>query len=129
MYECPAIWVTRLGSEVSAPVLLDLAVNAPAEKYKVRALRGYIGLARKFAMPEKQRAQMCEKAMASALRTDEQKLVLDVLQLHPSIEALKLAIAAKRIPEIKEEATAATRVIAQKLRGKGVDVSALMAGS
>ena len=32
----------------AAPVLLDLAKHAPADKYRVRSLRGYIGLARKF---------------------------------------------------------------------------------
>lgn len=113
----------------AAPVLLDLANSAPAEKYQVRALRGYIGLARKFAMPEKQRAAMCKQAMQAAQRTDERKLVLEVLQLHPSIDGLKLAIAAKQVPEVKNEAAAATRVIAQKLRKKGVDVSDLLSGS
>lgn len=113
----------------AAPVLLDLAKTAPAEKFRLRALRGYIGLARKFAMPAKQRAQMCESAMATSWRIDEKKLVLDVLQLHPSIEGLKLAIAAKQMPDVKDQATAATRVIAQKLRKKGVDVSALMSGA
>lgn len=113
----------------AAPVLLDLSKSAPAEKYQVRALRGYIGLARKFAMPDQQRARMCEQAMQAAQRTDERKLVLDVLQLHPSIDGLKLAIAAKQVPDVKDDASAATRVIAQKLRKKGVDVSELMSGS
>jgi HEAT repeat protein len=110
----------------AAPVLLDLANNAPADKFKVRALRGYIGLARKFAMPESQRASMCEQAMATALRADEQKLVLDVLKLHPSVDGLKVAIAAKRVPQIKGDAEAAAMEIAQKLRNKGIDVSELM---
>ena len=113
----------------AAPVLLDLAKSGPAVKYQVRALRGYIGLARKFAMPEKERAEMCKQAMQAAQRIDEQKLVLEVLGLHPSIAGLKLAIAAKQIPEVKDEASATTRVIAQKLRKKGVDVSDLMPGS
>ena len=33
----------------AAPVLLDLAKTAPEEKYQIRALRGYIRLARQFA--------------------------------------------------------------------------------
>ena len=113
----------------AAPVLLDLAKNAPAEKYQVRALRGYIGLVRKFAMPEEQRADMCRTAMQTARRVEEKKLALDVLQIHPSIPGLKLAIAAKDDPQVKDHAAAATRVIAQKLRKKGVDVSALMQDS
>lgn len=106
----------------AAPVLLDLAKNAPAERYQVRALRGYIGLARKFAMPEQQRAAMCQQALDAARQPAEQKLVLDVLALHPSAEALALAIKTMRVPGLKEDATQATLVIAQKLSGK-VDVS------
>ncbi|MBI2479545.1 MAG: hypothetical protein HYV60_13200, partial [Planctomycetia bacterium] len=71
----------------AAPVLLDLAKTAPAEKYQVRALRGYIGLARKFDMPEQDRAEMCQKALDASNQPAEQKLVLDVLALHPSVEA------------------------------------------
>lgn len=110
----------------AAPVLLDLAKTAPAEKFQVRALRGYIGLARKFAMPENQRAAMCASAMDASQRTDERKLVLEVLQLHPSVDGLKLAIAAKQRPDVASEAEAAAQVIAQKLRRKGVDVSKLI---
>jgi HEAT repeat protein len=113
----------------AAPVLLDLAKSGPASKYQVRALRGYIGLARKFAMPDQQRAEMCRQAMQAAQRTDERKLVLEVLQLHPSIDGLKLALAAKQVPAIEDDASAAARAIAQKLRRKGVDVSNLMSGS
>ena len=35
-----------------APVLLDLAKNAAEDKYKIRALRGYIRLVRQFDMPD-----------------------------------------------------------------------------
>lgn len=106
----------------AAPVLLDLAKTAPAGKYQVRALRGYIGLARKFAMPEQQRAAMCQNALDISTQPAEQKLALDVLALHPSAEGIALAINAMKIPGLKEEATQATLVIAQKLSGK-VDVS------
>lgn len=113
----------------AAPVLLDLSKNAPAEKYRVRALRGYIGLARKFAMPEKQRAKMCENAVTGTNRTSERKLVLDVLKLHPSIDGLELATRMSRqLPSLKTDASAAALVIGQKLEAKGVDVSKLMSG-
>jgi HEAT repeat protein len=112
----------------AAPVLLDLAKKAPAEKFRVRALRGYIGLARKFAMPEKQRVAMCESAVKATNRSSEHKLVLDVLQLHPSAEGLRLAIRIMKNPALKNDASAAVMVIAQKVAGKGVDVKSLMAG-
>lgn len=116
----------KWNSVQAAPVLLDLAQTAPADKYRIRALRGYIGIARKFPMPEGQRAEMCEKAFQTARRPEEQKLVLDVLQLHPSPAGLNLTIKAKQIPAIKNEAAAATLAIAQKLGGSGVDVSEML---
>ena len=110
----------------AAPILLDLAETAPQPKYQIRALRGYIGLARKFSMPEAQRDAMCRKAFDTARQTAEQKLVLDVLKIHPSPEGLRLAIAAAQIPELKEEASQAALIIARKVREKGVDVSGLL---
>jgi HEAT repeat protein len=107
----------------AAPVLLDLATSAPGEKYQVRALRGYLGLARKFAMPEPDRVEMCRSAMGVAKKAAEQQLVLDVLQLHPSPPGLKLAVELMQQPGLKEPATQATLVIAQKLGSKGVNVS------
>jgi HEAT repeat protein len=110
----------------AAPVLLDLA-KMGAPQFRVRALRGYIGLARRFAMPDQQRAEMCQNALDTAKQAAEQKLVLDVLKIHPSKEALKLAISAIEKPGLKEDATQATLAIAQKLGGKGLDVSELVA--
>ncbi len=107
----------------AAPVLLDLATSAPDEKYQIRALRGYIGLARKFAMPEPERVEMCRSAMGVSKKPAEQQLVLDVLQLHPSPPALRLAIDTMRNPALKGQATQAALVIAQKLGSKGVDVA------
>lgn len=112
----------------AAPVLLDLAKNAPEARYQVRALRGYIGLARKFDMTDQQRAAMCQKALDASQQSAEQKLVLDVLALHPSAEGLALAIKTIQTPAVKDDATQATLVIAQKLNGK-VDVTELLAGA
>jgi len=111
----------------AAPVLLDLAKTGPAPQFRTRALRGYIGLARRFAMPDAQRAEMCQNALDTAKQVAEQKLVLDVLKIHPSKETLNLAIRAIETPALKEDATQATLVIAQKLGGKGVNVSELVA--
>ncbi len=113
----------------AAPVLLDLAKTAPANKYKIRALRGYIGLVRKFAMSPQQRAKMCQTAIAVASRPAEKKLVLDVLKLHPSTATLKVAIKAMQDSELKDEATETVLVIAQKLQGKGANVSKLLSSA
>ncbi len=110
----------------AAPVLLDLANTAPDPKYRVRALRGYIRIARQFVIPEQQRAEMCRKAFEASRQTAEQKLVLEVLKRYPSTETLKLAINAMHVLELKQEATQAALVIAQKLGGKGIDVTDLL---
>ncbi|HLQ44523.1 MAG TPA: HEAT repeat domain-containing protein [Planctomycetaceae bacterium] len=106
----------------AAPVLLELAKTGPAPQFRNRALKGYIALARKFDMPDQQRAEMCQKAFDLSRQTAEQKAVLNVLKIHPSTETLKLAIKAMLVPELKEDATQTTLVIAQKLGAKGVDV-------
>jgi hypothetical protein len=105
----------------AAPVLLDLAKTAPGEKYQVRAMRGYVRIARQFVLPDEQRAEMCRNVLAAA-RPAEQKLVMDVLQRYPSVEMLNLAVQAAQNPDLREEANRATLVIAQKLGAKGVDV-------
>ena len=106
----------------AAPVLLDLAKTAPAEKFRIRALRGYVGLARKFAMSNPERAKMCLSAMNASSRIDEKMLVLDVMKLHPSHATLNLAKKLKQNPELTDAATAAATEITKKLRAKGIVV-------
>ena len=88
----------------AGPVLLDLAKTAPGDKYRVRSLRGYIRLARQFRMPDGQRAEMCQNAMAASSRPDEQKLVLAVLERYPNAETLKVAAKATQVPAVREDA-------------------------
>ena len=116
------VWMTA----DAAPVLLDLARTAPAEKYRTRALRGYIRIARQFVIPAPQRAEMCRKAFDAAQRPAEQKLVLDVLKRYPNSETLKVAIHAMQVPASKDNATEVALTIAQKLGGKGAAVRQLL---
>lgn len=103
----------------AAPVLLDLAKTAPEDKYKVRALRGYIRLARQFAMPDAQRAEMCQTALSTSSRPEEQKLVLAVLERYPNLETLKVAVKATQIPALRDDAAKTTLTIARKVGGGG----------
>lgn len=109
----------------AAPVLLDLSKSAPGEKYQVRALRGYIRIARQFVLPDAQRAKMCETVL-DIQRPAEQKLVIDILKRYPSVEMFKVAQKAKLIPDLKDDATQATLIIAQKLSAGGADVTELL---
>ncbi len=111
----------------AAPVLLDLAKTAPSDKYQVRAMRGYIRLARQFVMPDEQRAEMCQSALDSSSRPAEQQLVLTVLERYPSPDTLKVAIRARQLPALKEDATRATLAIIQKLGDKAGDPRELLA--
>lgn len=113
----------------AAPILLDLAKTSPDVKYQLRGLRGYIGLVRKFPMADAERADMCQKAFEASKQPAEQKLVLDVIKLHPGIETLKFAIKTIKVEGLKDDATQATLVIAQKLGSKGVDVKDLLASA
>ncbi len=111
----------------AAPVLLDLAKTAPAEKYQVRALRGYIGLARKFAMPERAASRDVPEGagdFTSSRRAEAGAGRAATPSEHRGAEA---GHQRQTGSAIKDEATAATLVIAQKLGEKGIDVSALMA--
>jgi HEAT repeat protein len=110
-----------LGEWMSAdagPALLDVAKNVDSDKYQVRALRGYIRLARQFEMSDQERALRCEKALAAAKRIDEQKLVLQVLERYPSADTLKVAVKAQETPELKEEAANVASAISRKLNDK-----------
>lgn len=119
-----------LGSWMSvdaAPVLLDMVKNSHDEKYQLRALRGYIRLARQFVMPARQRAEMCQTALDAATRPEEQKLVLTVLVRYPSVETLGVAIKAMEKPAMKKDAQQAIVKMAPKLVGKSPEAEQMLA--
>ncbi len=110
----------------AAPVLMDLAKSDLDAKYKIRALRGFIRIARQFRVPEAQRVQMCQAALEAAQRNQEKKLVLEVLRRHPSLDSLRLAVAAAKTPGLAGAAQATALAIAQKIGGSA-DVGQLLA--
>lgn len=61
-----------------APILLKLA-NAPGYQYANRALRGYLRLARQFAMPKWMRCAMVRDAMASPTFRDKEKEIAAII--------------------------------------------------
>jgi len=109
-----------------APVLLDLAQNAAEEKYKIRAMRGYIRLVRQFDMPDEQRVQMCRTALATAQRPAEKKLVLEVIGRYPNGAMLSLALEAAKVPELKNEAAAVAMIIAGKSGGRSDELQKML---
>jgi HEAT repeat protein len=109
-----------------APVLLDLAKNSTDEKYKIRALRGYIRLVRQFDMPESDRVEMCREALKAAQRPAEKKLVLEVMGRYPNAAMLVLAFEASKVPELKDEAAAVAMIIAQKTGSRSAEVQKML---
>jgi len=111
----------------AAPALLDLTKTAPGDKYRGRALRGYIRIARQFIMPAGPRAEMCQHALDAATRPEDQKLVLVILERYPNIDTFKVAAKAMQIPALKEDATRVAGAIAGKLGIGAADMPALLA--
>jgi HEAT repeat protein len=110
----------------AAPVLLDLTKTAKQEKYKIRALRGYIRLARQFEMPPRQRAEMCRTALDFARRDEERKLVLEVLERYPNSDTLGIAVQASKLPNLKSDAMRTALVIAEQI-GEPADLVQVLA--
>ncbi len=110
----------------AGPVLLDLAQVLPPGKFKIRALRGYIRLARQFHMPEAQRVAMCLEALEATERKEEQKLVLEVATRYPSLAMLKVVAQAAQQPALKADATQAAGTIASQLSGDLAEARTLL---
>lgn len=100
----------------AAPVLLKLATTGPADKFQVRAMRGYIRIARQFVMPEEDRVAMSRQALQAAKQDAERKLVIDILERYPSLGTLKLALEAAKTPALKAHAQQAATSIAAELK-------------
>ncbi|MCE2793165.1 MAG: HEAT repeat domain-containing protein [Planctomycetota bacterium] len=108
-----------------AEALLDYARTGPSNQYRLRALKGYIALARRFAMPEAERVKMCRQSLELFKQPGDRKLVLDVLRIHPSPEAFLLATELAETGEVNAEAMETAATIAQKLGGQELDLERL----
>lgn len=99
----------------AAPVLLDLSKTLSEDKYRGRAIRGFIRIARQFKLEQSERAKMAVEAFAAAKTPAERKLVLEVARRYPDMEMLKLAAKAGAEEELKPEARIAAAAIVKKL--------------
>ena len=111
----------------AAPVLLKLAQEDGGSKYGIRAIKGYIRLARQFSMPGGERVKMCRTALNTATRPTEKKLVLEVLERYPSLGTLKVAVEATGDDQIREDAIVSARKVAAGINGNQEKVKALLA--
>ncbi|MCA9186914.1 MAG: HEAT repeat domain-containing protein [Pirellulaceae bacterium] len=110
----------------AAPALLKLAQPKADDKYRIRALRGYLRIARQMQLTDAERAEICEGALAVAGRDEERQLALSVLKIHPSAETLRVALGAKRYETIKAEAQSTAMAITQALGASGEELQKLI---
>lgn len=99
----------------AAPVLLELAKSEADERYKLRALRGYLRIARQLEVPNKERIAMCREALPLCQRDNEKNLVIEVLRRYPAADGLPLVTAQLGNAELKVEASEAALSIAEKV--------------
>ncbi len=102
----------------AAPALLRIAQSDREGKYQIRALRGYIRIARQLQLPEAQRLEMFRTAMEVAQRAEEKQLALAVLTRIPSSQTLRLAVSYLDQPTLKEAAAQAAVDIAPKIASR-----------
>ncbi|MEQ1906303.1 MAG: hypothetical protein ABL888_19120, partial [Pirellulaceae bacterium] len=110
----------------AAPVLLDLSQQLTDAKFQTRAVKGYLRICRQFTMSEEDRVTMCRQAWQICKQPAEKKLLLEILKRYPSPGTLRLAADARKVAEIKDEATATTLAIAQKLGGASGEIEKLL---
>lgn len=100
----------------AAPVLLSLATAEPGGRFKTRALRGYIRIARQFVLSDGERAEMCRQVLAAAREEADRKAVLEILVRYPSGATLAVAEEAAKLPGLEAEATKAANEIRAKVQ-------------
>jgi hypothetical protein len=113
----------------AAPVLLEITKDpANDKKYQVRALRGYLRIARQLkTLPDEERIAMARQALDIAERADERKLALQVLERCPSAESIKLASALVDDKEVRDQAVQTAIFIGEKIKDKDPDAARVAA--
>ncbi len=101
----------------AASALLEMVKHAANDRLKVRALRGYLRIARQFVMSDDARLTMFHAAFDAAQRDDERRLALDVLIRIPSAKTLILATERLAQPALRDAAAEAAITIGAKLAG------------
>jgi hypothetical protein len=79
----------------AAPVLLDLAKTLADGKYRDRALKGYLRIARQLAANEAERIAMCRTALAAARDDGDRAIVFEAIKGMPNADALRKAVEAQ----------------------------------
>jgi len=98
----------------AGPVLLKLVDTLGDDKFRIRALRGYIRIPRQLGISDEEKLAMFRQAMKVAWRDAEKKLVLESLVRIPSPQTLAIAVENLDSPSVKDAAAAAAVAISEK---------------
>lgn len=88
----------------AAPAMLDLAKTLPKGKYQIRALRGYVRIARQLNLKPAERIAVCRNALAIAKRSEDRRLVFEVVRRYPTPEGLDLAASLLSEKDLQQQA-------------------------
>lgn len=103
----------------AGPVLLEITKDPGSKKYQVRALRGYLRIARQLKqLPDEQRIAMARQALEVAQRAEERELAFDVLKRCPSVESIELASSLVDDAELRDQAVETAIFIGEKIKDK-----------
>jgi HEAT repeat protein len=102
----------------AAPVLLEITKSSTSDKYRTRALRGYLRIARQQKMPDAERLSMFRQGLELAKRPEERQLTLDILRRCPSAETVQLASSFMDDQQLKQHAVETAIFIAEKIKDK-----------
>ncbi|MHB8864662.1 MAG: HEAT repeat domain-containing protein [Pirellulaceae bacterium] len=98
-----------------APALIDLARTVPQEKYRIRALRGYLRVIRQMDLPDTDKLTMFRQAVEAATRSEERLLAIETLGRIPTPQALEEAVNQLEPEELRSTACAAAVAIAERI--------------
>ena len=99
----------------AAPLLYRIAKEAADQRFRVRALRGYVRIARQFDLPAEQKLAMLRSALSLAERDEERILAVQALSRIHTVEALELATAQLSHEALKPHAAQTILALAERL--------------
>lgn len=119
-------------SPAAASVLQEVAEKATDQRYRIRALRGYLRIARQFDLPQAERLWMFVQAIRLAERDEERLLALQGLTRMASSMGIEVPQAAPQGDALVDQSAAVALNVAERLAdedpGKVREVLQLVAG-
>jgi len=104
------------------PILLELAKSSGEQADKILSLRGYLGMATRREIPQKERLAICKEAVSLIQRDEEKKMLLGALGSIANAGSLNLVMPYLDEPGVRIEAATTVMAIAEK-RGRKQNIS------